>query len=147
MQKSQTAGARSPSYAEESWMKYPMGFPRYAAFVAFDEDKSTTIYRRFDRLASRDLLNKESELAELESKQDKLDEDIPEDLSNELEAALAIPGDVQRHASYDWEEDYIAFKLKAEHGDWESDLAGYQEQTRSRFSSFRSSPSRFSPRP
>jgi hypothetical protein len=38
-----------------------------------DEDKSTTIFRRFERLSARNLLYLESELAELEAKQDRLD--------------------------------------------------------------------------
>lgn len=57
------------------WEAYQMGYPRFAAFISEDKDKSSTIYRRFERLAARNLLYLESELAELEAKQDELDEE------------------------------------------------------------------------
>lgn len=55
------------------WMQYPVGYPRFAAFIANDEDKSTTIFRRFKRLSARNLLCMESELADLEAEQDRFD--------------------------------------------------------------------------
>ena len=55
------------------WTQYVMGYPRYAAFIASDEDRSTTIYRRFERLSARNLLYLETELQELEASQDQLD--------------------------------------------------------------------------
>jgi hypothetical protein len=55
------------------WNQYTMGYPRYAAFIANDEDRSTTIYRRFERLSARNLLYLETELSELEAAQDRLD--------------------------------------------------------------------------
>ena len=55
------------------WTQYPMGYPRFSAFVAIDSDRSTTIFRRFERLAARNLLYLETELAELEAAQDRLD--------------------------------------------------------------------------
>lgn len=57
------------------WTRYPMGYPRFAAFIANDEDRSTTIFRRFQRLSSRNLLYLESELAYLEAEQDRLDQE------------------------------------------------------------------------
>jgi len=51
------------------------GFPRVASKIASDPDKTTTIYRRFDRLSARNLLHLEAELAELEALQDKQDAD------------------------------------------------------------------------
>lgn len=50
------------------------GFPRVAEKIASDPDKTTTIYRRFDRLSARNLLFLEAELAELEAIQDRFDE-------------------------------------------------------------------------
>jgi hypothetical protein len=69
-----------PSYDSEHdhrkpWTRYPMGYPRFAAFIANDEDRSTTIFRRFQRLSSRNLLYLESELAYLEAEQDRLDQE------------------------------------------------------------------------
>jgi hypothetical protein len=69
-----------PSYDLEydhrkPWTRYPMGYPRFAAFIANDEDRSTTIFRRFQRLSARNLLYLESELAYLEAEQDRLDQE------------------------------------------------------------------------
>lgn len=50
------------------------GYPSLAAFIASDKDKSTAIYRRFDRLSARNLLLLQSELVELEAQQDAFDE-------------------------------------------------------------------------
>jgi hypothetical protein len=54
-------------------INYLKGYPSLAAFIASDKDKSTVIYRRFDRLSARNLLYLQSELAELEVKQDAFD--------------------------------------------------------------------------
>jgi len=45
------------------------GFPRVAAKIAHDCNKTTTIYRRFDRLSACNLLYLQAELAELEALQ------------------------------------------------------------------------------
>ena len=62
---------------------YVKGYPSLAAFIASDRDKSTAIYRRFDRLSARNLLYLQSELQELEERQDALD---AEDLHGDLQA-------------------------------------------------------------
>ncbi|RYP34338.1 hypothetical protein DL767_004332 [Monosporascus sp. MG133] len=49
------------------------GFPRVAYKIAHDADKTGTIYRRFDTLASRNLLLLEAEIAELEARQAEYD--------------------------------------------------------------------------
>jgi hypothetical protein len=49
------------------------GFARVAEKIAFDPDKTTTIYRRFDRLSARNLLFLQAELAELEHSLSKHD--------------------------------------------------------------------------
>lgn len=54
-------------------VRYIKGYPSLAAFIASDRDKSTAIYRRFDRLSARNLLYLQSELVELEAKQDAYD--------------------------------------------------------------------------
>ncbi|KAH7400465.1 hypothetical protein BKA64DRAFT_642608 [Cadophora sp. MPI-SDFR-AT-0126] len=68
------------------WNKFLPGYPRYSAFIASDEDKSTTIFRRFQRLSTRNLLYLESELSELEAAQDKLDAEAKQDDDLELSA-------------------------------------------------------------
>ncbi|KUJ13202.1 uncharacterized protein LY89DRAFT_651306 [Mollisia scopiformis] len=50
------------------------GFPRLASKIASDPDKTTTIYRRFDKLSARNLLYLEAEIAELETLQNQHDE-------------------------------------------------------------------------
>lgn len=50
------------------------GFPSLAAFIASDRDKTTLIFKRFDRLAARNLLHLQSELARLQHKLDLLDQ-------------------------------------------------------------------------
>lgn len=54
-------------------VRYINGYPSLAAFMASDDDKSTSIYRRFDRLSARNLLYLQSELVELEAQQKTLD--------------------------------------------------------------------------
>lgn len=54
--------------------KYIKGYPSLAAFIASDSYNSTAIYRRFTRLSARNLLHLQSELMELEARQDALDE-------------------------------------------------------------------------
>lgn len=53
---------------------YIEGYPSLAAFIASDPDKTTLIFKRFDRLAARNLLHLQSELARLQAEQDGLDE-------------------------------------------------------------------------
>jgi len=50
------------------------GFPLLADFIASDPDKTTLIFKRFDRLAARNLLHLQSELARLQDALDLLDE-------------------------------------------------------------------------
>ncbi|KAK8135396.1 hypothetical protein PG984_003336 [Apiospora sp. TS-2023a] len=50
------------------------GFPRFSGTITKDPDRTGTIYRRFDRLSSRNLLLMEAEIAELEALQEKYDE-------------------------------------------------------------------------
>lgn len=59
------------------------GFPRVAQKLASDPDKTTTIFRRFDRLSARNLILLEAELAELEERQDRLDEEDRKSSSEE----------------------------------------------------------------
>ena len=63
---STSSGSRVPK-------RYPNGFAKVAAFIAGDPDKTTTIYRRFDRLMARNLLHLQSRVQKLEALQDKLD--------------------------------------------------------------------------
>lgn len=52
---------------------YVPGFGSLADFIASDIDHSTAVYRRFDKLAERDLLYYQSELLELAALQDDYD--------------------------------------------------------------------------
>lgn len=59
------------------------GYPSLAAFIASDRDKSTAIYRQLDRLSAHNLPYLQSELQELEARQDALD---AEDLQGDRQA-------------------------------------------------------------
>ena len=50
------------------------GFPRVADKITHDPDNTSTIFRRFDRLSARNLLFLEAQLAELEARQNRSDE-------------------------------------------------------------------------
>jgi hypothetical protein len=49
------------------------GFPSLATFIASDPDHTSLVFKRFDKLAARNLLYLQSELAELQAKQDHFD--------------------------------------------------------------------------
>ncbi len=53
---------------------YVDGFPSLAAFIASDRDRTTAIFKRFGRLAARNLLTLQSELAALEAQLHEYDE-------------------------------------------------------------------------
>jgi hypothetical protein len=54
--------------------EYVNGFPRLASFIATDRDRTTLIFQRFDRLAARNLLHLQSELARLQARLDEWDQ-------------------------------------------------------------------------
>ncbi|PMD36443.1 hypothetical protein L207DRAFT_636434 [Hyaloscypha variabilis F] len=59
------------------------GYPSLADFIAKDKERSTSIYRSYHRLTSRNLLYLEAELFDLEKRQDELDEqDLKGDLTS-----------------------------------------------------------------
>ncbi|KAE9362993.1 hypothetical protein N431DRAFT_423351 [Stipitochalara longipes BDJ] len=65
------------------------GFALVASKLNSDEDKTTTIYRRFDELSARNLLFYEAELAELEEqqkRQDAIDSDAKDPASVECQS-------------------------------------------------------------
>jgi hypothetical protein len=72
------ASKSAPPANDRAWTLKPSGYPQYAAFIATDPDRSTAVYRRFERLAARNLLYLESQLADLEAKQDTLDDELRE---------------------------------------------------------------------
>ena len=54
---------------------YPQGYPRLAAFLALDRD--FTLFKRFDYLHMRSLLEQQDELAELQEELERCDEAEP----------------------------------------------------------------------
>lgn len=78
---------------------YISGFGSLADFMSSDEDHSTAVYRRFDRLAARDLLYYQSELARLEALQDEYD---IEDAKDALGPDPDYGRDIRSYAR-DWE--------------------------------------------
>jgi len=61
------------TYRDAPWEQYPDGYSKFATFLTTDPDKSTTIFRRFDRINARNLLVFESEIAELEARLDRIE--------------------------------------------------------------------------
>ena len=55
--------------------KYLKGYPSLAAFIAKDCYNNNAVYRRFNRLSARNILQLQSDLMELEVLQDALDEE------------------------------------------------------------------------
>jgi hypothetical protein len=78
---------RRPRKEERKWQEYGKGYDRLAAFMANDPDKSTTIYRKFERLSAYNLLLMETEIASLEERLDRLEDDI----QAEMEASRRLP--------------------------------------------------------
>lgn len=76
---------------------YVSGFGSLADFVSSEADRSAAVYRRFDRLAARDLLYYQSELARLEALQDQYDIEDARDLEKP-----DLWGPIRSHAQ-EWE--------------------------------------------
>lgn len=54
--------------------EFANGYASVANFIAKDQDRTSTIYRRFDRVAARNLLYLQSKLQQLEATQDDFDD-------------------------------------------------------------------------
>lgn len=79
------SGAQTPVGHRKVPARMADGYRLFSDFISSDPLRSTAIFRRFDRLAMRNLLYLESELAALESEVERLDMDlIPETLVNHL---------------------------------------------------------------
>src|SRR4051794_27305664 len=83
-----------------------IGYPSLAALIVSDPDRTTTIFKRFDRLAARNLLYLQSELAELQAEQDRFDkEDFFERVADEnallTKQCARNWSDFKRHAATD----------------------------------------------
>jgi hypothetical protein len=59
----------------QSKTHYLTGYPSLVAFLSNDQDKTTTVYKRFDRLAARNLLCLQSLIARFQAQQDALNEE------------------------------------------------------------------------
>ena len=56
----------------EAWRD---GYPAVAAWMIRDPDNESFIYRKFDKLSARNLLNLQSEMIDLEAKLEKFDDE------------------------------------------------------------------------
>lgn len=94
-----SGAVHSPPDLEKGPFKSPAyGFASVADLIARDPDKSGTIYRRFDKLAARNLLYLESKLAVLEQKQEEFDEEDANGESFELRSAATSWEDFVQYA-------------------------------------------------
>ena len=85
---------------EEIPVRYLKGYPSLAAFIASDSYHNTAIFRRFDRLSARNLLQLQSDLMELEAQQDALDDE-------DLHASRR-----DKEGARDWEKDRLRVALE-----------------------------------
>lgn len=66
------------------------GFPSLSNFIASDRDGTSAIFKRFNRLAARNLLVLQSELAELEAKLDQYDHEGQADREDKTDKYNAL---------------------------------------------------------
>lgn len=69
---------------------YVDGFPSLFNFIASDRDGTSGIFKRFNRLAARNLLVLQSELAELEARLDKYDDEDQVDREDKADRYNAL---------------------------------------------------------
>ncbi|EHK50253.1 hypothetical protein TRIATDRAFT_280152 [Trichoderma atroviride IMI 206040] len=69
---------------------YVDGFPSLSDFIASDRDGTSAIFKRFNRLAARNLLVLQSELAELEAKLDRYDHEDQADRQDKADRLNAL---------------------------------------------------------
>lgn len=78
----------------ESKRQHLSGYPSLAAFIGSDRDRTTFIFKRFDELAARNMLYLQSELAELQWKQQAFDEE-------DLKADMATKQCARNYADFE----------------------------------------------
>ncbi|OAQ60267.1 hypothetical protein VFPPC_16788 [Pochonia chlamydosporia 170] len=104
------AQAQALRLGEPSWgnisIHYITGFGEIASFIASDADHTTAVYKRFDKLAARDLLYYECELLELEAPQDQYDRE------DAIDARRLDNADLQRLIRTN-ARDWLSFKQRA----------------------------------
>jgi hypothetical protein len=64
------------------------GYPSLASWIARDHDSETLIFRKFDRLAARNILGLQAQLTSLEHEIDQLDEEARR--SSDFEARQSL---------------------------------------------------------
>ncbi|KAL6809566.1 hypothetical protein J3E69DRAFT_351000 [Trichoderma sp. SZMC 28015] len=87
------------------------GFAQVAMWIALDPDKETSIYRKFDELAARNLLYLQSELLVLENKLDQLDRSDAKSDDMDLADAARTWETLERQNTMGYEEAQIRMDL------------------------------------
>lgn len=59
--------------ASHHWSSNAIGFAAAASFVASEVDQETSIFRKFNKLSARNLIDMQNELLDLEERQEELD--------------------------------------------------------------------------
>lgn len=80
---------------------YVSGFGSLASFMASDADDSPLVFRRFDKLAARDLIYYQSQLSQLQAELDELDIQDRNDIDNQ-EDGREEHRDLIRDCAQDW---------------------------------------------
>lgn len=94
---------------ETSHYDYVSGFGSLASFMASDSDHSPFIFRRFDKLAARDLLYYQSQLAQMQAEQDELD------VHDRIDINSPEGGEDHRDQIRDCLQDWKCFERAASH--------------------------------
>jgi hypothetical protein len=74
------------------------GYPDLAAWITHDPDNESFVFRKFDRLSARNLLNLQNELLALEEKIDKLDRIMSESQDPNVLLSMKQWEDCERRA-------------------------------------------------
>ncbi|KAF2117249.1 hypothetical protein BDV96DRAFT_490560 [Lophiotrema nucula] len=124
------------------------GFPDFAAWIAHDPDNESYVFRKFDTLAARNLLNLQSELMVLEEKIQRIDEEMRSRHDVEAKVSLRRWETFQIHAQDPNRPEYTKLKLETELEEkikkyheallLQSQIASLKEPSRRVFNTFRS---------
>jgi hypothetical protein len=89
------------------------GYPSLAAWIAHDHDNESFVFRKFDKLSARNLLNLQSQLISIESQIDRLDDTMRR--TNDPEVLVSLV----RWETY---EERARDKKNIEHEKWQLEI-------------------------
>jgi hypothetical protein len=79
-----------PSQHIENYLPHRTGYPSLAAWIARDPDNETYVFRKFDRMSARNLLNLQNEMLDLESNIYLKDKDMIAERKSNMDALRSM---------------------------------------------------------